>query len=35
MRFIPHSYQRYAIERIIQDPFVGLFLSMGLGRARR
>ena len=32
MRFEPHSYQRYAIERIIQDPFVGLFLDMGLGK---
>lgn len=32
MRFTPHSYQRYAIERIINDPFVGLFLDMGLGK---
>lgn len=31
MRFVPHSYQRYAIERIVTDPFVGLFLDMGLG----
>ena len=32
MRFSPHGYQRYAIERIIRDPFVGLFLDMGLGK---
>lgn len=32
MNFIPPSYQRYAIERIINDSFVGLFLDMGLGK---
>lgn len=32
MKFVPHSYQRYAIERIIQDNFLGLFLDMGLGK---
>lgn len=32
MKFIPHSYQRYAIERIITDKRVGLFLDMGLGK---
>lgn len=32
MRFQPHSYQRYAIERIITDERVGLFLDMGLGK---
>ena len=32
MKFIPHSYQRYAIERIISDPAIGLFLDMGLGK---
>ena len=32
MRFIPHNYQRYAIERIITDPRLGLFLDMGLGK---
>lgn len=32
MKFIPHSYQRYAIERILSDPFLGLFLDMGLGK---
>lgn len=32
MKFIPHSYQRYAIERIISDPALGLFMDMGLGK---
>ncbi|BAL01512.1 hypothetical protein OBV_43130 [Oscillibacter valericigenes Sjm18-20] len=32
MKFIPHPYQRYAIERIIQDPAIGLFQDMGLGK---
>lgn len=32
MRFIPHRYQQYAIDRIISDPAVGLFLEMGLGK---
>lgn len=31
MRFQPHPYQRYCIQRIIADPAVGLFLDMGLG----
>ncbi len=32
MVFRPHNYQRYAIERIIRTPYVGLFLEMGLGK---
>lgn len=32
MRFQPHPYQRYCIDRLIQDPFVGLMLDMGLGK---
>lgn len=32
MKFVPHRYQRYAIERIITDERVGLFLDMGLGK---
>lgn len=32
MKFVPHSYQRYAIERILQDDSIGLFLDMGLGK---
>ena len=31
MKFVPHSFQQYAIDRIVEDPAVGLFLSMGLG----
>lgn len=34
MRFIPHGYQKYAADRIVSDPYLGLFLDMGLGRAR-
>lgn len=30
--FKPHSYQQYAIDRIIDTPSVGLFLDMGLGK---
>lgn len=32
MKFKPHDYQRYAIERIISDSALGLFLDMGLGK---
>jgi SNF2 family DNA or RNA helicase len=32
MKFAPHNYQRYGIERIITDPALGLFLDMGLGK---
>jgi SNF2 family DNA or RNA helicase len=32
MDFKPHKYQEYAIQRIIDDPAVGLFLEMGLGK---
>lgn len=31
MKFIPYSYQQYCIDRITNDPAVGLFLDMGLG----
>ncbi len=31
MKFIPHDYQRYCIDRILDTPAVGLFLDMGLG----
>lgn len=30
--FIPHNYQKYCINRMIQDPELGLFLDMGLGK---
>ena len=32
MRFVPHNYQRYCIERILELPYIGLFLDMGLGK---
>lgn len=30
--FNPYPYQQYCIDRIVRDPFVGLFLDMGLGK---
>lgn len=32
MKFIPHAYQRYCINRLITDEALGLFLDMGLGK---
>jgi len=32
MLFNPHKYQEYAIEKITEEPVVGLFLEMGLGK---
>jgi SNF2 family DNA or RNA helicase len=32
MKYIPHNYQSYCIQRIINDDSVGLFLDMGLGK---
>ena len=32
MKFTPHDYQRYAINRIVSDRALGLFLDMGLGK---
>ena len=32
MRFEPHPYQKYCIDRIIRDKAVGLYLDMGLGK---
>ena len=31
MKFIPHEYQTRAINRIVNQRSVGLFLDMGLG----
>lgn len=31
MKFIPHEYQAHAVERILNTPFIALFLEMGLG----
>lgn len=30
--FVPHNYQQYCIDRIINDKAIGLFLDMGLGK---
>jgi len=32
MKFIPHPYQLYSINRLISDEALGLFLDMGLGK---
>lgn len=32
MKFIPHKYQEYAIQRIIDTPYIALLLEMGLGK---
>jgi SNF2 family DNA or RNA helicase len=30
--FIPHDYQEYSIQKIIENPAAGLFLDMGMGK---
>lgn len=32
MEFKPHPYQAYCIDRVIEQPKIGLFLDMGLGK---
>ena len=32
MQFTPHNYQSYCIQRVVDDPAVGLFLRPGLGK---
>lgn len=32
MKFMPHPYQRYCINRLVQEDNLGLFLDMGLGK---
>ncbi|WP_418427930.1 SNF2-related protein [Anaerotruncus massiliensis (ex Liu et al. 2021)] len=32
MRFQPHEYQRYCIQRILEQPYLALWLDMGLGK---
>lgn len=32
MKFVPHEYQKMAIQKVIDTPRVGLFLDMGLGK---
>lgn len=31
MKFIPHDYQKYAIEYIVSHPITAAILDMGLG----
>lgn len=31
MKFIPHDYQKYAIEFIEENPVAAVLLDMGLG----
>ncbi|WP_307190027.1 SNF2-related protein [Geomicrobium sp. JCM 19038] len=31
-KFIPHNYQQYCINRVVEDPALGLLLDMGLGK---
>lgn len=31
MKFIPHAYQSYCINRLLTDEALGLLLDMGLG----
>lgn len=33
MEFHPHPYQRHCIERILEQPSIGLLLDMGLGKS--
>ncbi len=32
MKYAPHNYQGYCIQRTISDPALGLYLDMGLGK---
>jgi SNF2 family DNA or RNA helicase len=32
MKFVPHAYQRFCINRLLTDSALGLFLDMGLGK---
>jgi SNF2 family DNA or RNA helicase len=32
MKYFPHDYQRYCLDRMIQDPALALLLGMGLGK---
>lgn len=32
MKYTPHPYQQYCIDRVVSDPALGLFLDMGLGK---
>ena len=32
MQYTPHNYQAYCIQRVVEDPAIGLFLRPGLGK---
>lgn len=32
MKFVPHDYQRYCVNRLVAEANLGLFLDMGLGK---
>ena len=32
MRYVPHEYQKYAIDKLLKCDSAGLFLDMGLGK---
>lgn len=32
MKYVPHDYQAYCIQRVVENPAVGLFLRPGLGK---
>jgi hypothetical protein len=31
MKFIPHEYQQYAVDYLLEKPLAAIFLDMGLG----
>ena len=33
MKFIPHNYQKYAIDFILNNPVAAVLLDMGLGKS--
>lgn len=32
MKYAPHPYQDYCVQRVLDTPFLGLFIAMGLGK---
>lgn len=34
MKFMPHEYQQFAVEYLIDHPIAAVFLDMGLGPVR-
>ena len=31
MKFIPHDYQQYAVDYLLEKPVTAVFLDMGVG----